>query len=170
MKNLKKTLTTVIERALVISSYSFAFVDISASFAIKVFLNSDTKILKYFYINYISKINNFYIENVYFIFALMLGIFIVCSRGTIPATKYVRFNVIQAILLNIVCSCISSIYPLLPVEIRESSIGLIIANFFYIGVVALIIYSSILICCGRYPRIPVLSEAARLQVQRGYLD
>lgn len=167
---MKKTLITILERTLAISSYSFAFVEISSCFAIKVFLNSDTKFLKYFYINYIAKITNFYIENVYFIFALMLGIFIVCSRGTIPATKYVRFNIIQAILLNIICSCISAIFPLIPVEIRESSIGLLLANFLYLGVITLILYSSILISCGRYPKIPVLSEAARLQVQRGYLD
>ena len=30
-------------------------------------------------------------------------------------------------------------------------------------------YSSFLILCGRYPKIPVLTEAAKLQVQRGYL-
>ena len=100
----------------------------------------------------------------------MLGIFIVCSRGTIPATKYLRFNVIQAILLNIICSCISAVFPLIPLGLRESAIGLLLANFLYLGMIILIIYSSVLIMCGRYPRIPVLSEAARLQVQRGYSD
>lgn len=167
---MKKTFITICERSLAILSYIFAFVEISSCFAIKVFLNADSKFMKYLYVTYVAKMTNFYIENVYIIFALMLGIFILCSRGTIPATKYLRFNVIQAILLNIICSCISAVFPLIPVGLRESSIGLLLANFIYIGMITLIVYSSILIFFGRYPRIPVLSEAARLQVQRGYLE
>ena len=31
-------------------------------------------------------------------------------------------------------------------------------------------YSTLLIAYGRYPKIPVISEAARLQVQRSYLE
>lgn len=167
---MKKTFITICERSLAILSYIFAFVEISSCFAIKVFLNADSKFMKYLYVTYVAKMTNFYIENVYIIFALMLGIFILCSRGTIPATKYLRFNVIQAILLNIICSCINAVFPLIPVGLRESSIGLLLANFIYIGMITLIVYSSILIFFGRYPRIPVLSEAARLQVQRGYLE
>lgn len=167
---MKKTFITICERSLAILSYIFAFVEISSCFAIKVFLNADSKFMKYLYVTYVAKMTNFYIENVYIIFALMLGIFILCSRGTIPATKYLRFNIIQAILLNIICSCISAVFPLIPVGLRESSIGLLLANFIYIGMITLIVYSSILIFFGRYPRIPVLSEAARLQVQRGYLE
>ena len=98
----------------------------------------------------------------------MIGIFIGCSRGSLPLTKYARFNVIQAILLNIICSCIGSIYTFLPVVLRESVIGAIIANFLYLGLVLLILYSSVLIFYGRYPKIPVISEAAKIQVQRSY--
>jgi uncharacterized membrane protein len=100
----------------------------------------------------------------------MLGIFIVCSRGTIRLTKFVRFNVIQAILLNIVCQCIGSIYGFLPIILRESTLGVLLANFFYFGTIIIMAYSSFLIFCGRYPKIPILTEAAKLQVQRGYLD
>ena len=167
---MKRFLMTFFERGLAILSYSFAFIEISACFGIKVFLNSDTKFLKLIYINYIAKLTAFYMENIYLSFALMLGIFIVCSRGTIPATKYVRFNIIQAILLDIICSCISALYPLLPVSLRESLIGLLLANSLYLGVIVLIFYATILISFGRYPIIPVVSEAAQLQVQRGYSE
>ena len=54
--------------------------------------------------------------------------------------------------------------------IRESILGTFIANFVFLGTTAIILYASILISFGRYPSIPVLSEGARLQVQRGYLD
>jgi len=167
---MKTTIIKICERSFAIFSFIFAFVEISSCFALKVFLYSDNPFLRNIYINYIAKLTQLYIENVYFTFALMIGIFIIFSRGMIPVTKYIRFNVIQAILLDIICSCISAIFPLLPLGIRESGIGLLLANFLYIGIIAIIIYSSILIIFGRYPKIPVLSEAAKLQVQRGYLD
>ena len=45
-------------------------------------------------------------------------------------------------------------------------LGSIFANFLYLGIILLIAYSSLLIAYGRYPSIPVLSDAARLQVQQ----
>jgi len=167
---MKKSIIQIGERGLAIVSYIFAFVEISSCFAIKVFLNSDSALLRDLYINYIAKLTTFYVENIYFMFALMIGIFIMFSRGTVPATKYLRFNVIQAILLNIICSCISAVFPLIPVNLRESGIGLLFANFLYLGMLTVIFYSSVLIMFGRYPKMPVISEAAKLQVQRGYLD
>ena len=59
------------------------------------------------------------------------------------------------------------IFSFLPIVLRESMIGIIFANFLFLGVVLIIAYSSLLIVYGRYPRIPILSEAAKLQVQRG---
>jgi len=167
---MKKTLIKICQRGFAIFSFIFAFVEISSCFALKVFLYSDSPFLRNIYINYIAKLTQLYIENVYFTFAVMIGIFIVFSRGMIRVNKFIRFNVIQAILLDIICSCISAIYPLLPLVIRESGLGLLLSNFFYLGTIAIIIYSSVLIIFGRYPKIPVVSDAARLQVQRGWLD
>ena len=106
----------------------------------------------------------------YLIFIFMVGIFIACSRGTIPLRKYVRFNIIQAVLLNIICSCVGACFCYTPIVVRESTLGFLIANSMFLGMVVIIGYSSLLITYGRYPIIPVISEAARLQVQRGYLD
>jgi len=167
---LKATGGTVLERTACIASYIFAFVEISTTFAVKVFLNTDSTALKFFYVNYVQKLVNLYIQNVYLIFALMIGIFITASRGSLGGSKFARFNIIQAILLNIICSCVSAVFPLMPLVLRESALGLLLANFLYLGTIILILYSSVLIACGRYPRIPVLSEGARLQVQRGYSD
>jgi len=170
MNALKEKGGLVLERFACMFSYIFAFVEINTAFAVKVFLNSDSKLLKYFYVNYIAKLVNLYIQNVYLCFAGMLVIFISASRGNMGGSKFARFNIIQAILLNIICSCVSAVFPLIPVLIRESAIGLLLANFLYLGTIVLIIYSCVLIGFGRYPKIPVLSEAARLQVQRGYSD
>jgi len=170
MEKFKAVGATVLERTACIASYIFAFTEISTSFAVKVFLNVDSPAMKFFYANFVAKLVNLYIQNVYLIFALMIGIFIAASRGNMGGSKFARFNIIQAILLNIICSCVSAVFPLMPLVIRESAVGLLLANFMYLGTCALIVYSSVLIAFGRYPKIPVLSEGARLQVQRGYSD
>tara|TARA_B110001452_G_scaffold52042_1_gene39649 strand:+ start:13738 stop:14241 length:504 start_codon:yes stop_codon:yes gene_type:complete len=167
---MKTYLIQISERFIAILAFIFPFTEISYYFGAKVFLSTDSISLKLFYLNNIAKLASFYEANVYLVFALMVGIFIICSRGTIRLTKFVRFNVIQAILLNIVCSCIGSIYAFLPIVLRESMIGILLANFLYLGTVLIMAYSSFLIFCGRYPKIPILTEAAKLQVQRGYLD
>lgn len=167
---MKTYLIKISERILAVLAFIFPFTEISFFFGAKVFLSTETIPLKLFYVNHIAKLASFYEANVYLVFAIMLGIFIVCSRGTIRLTKFVRFNVIQAILLNIVCQCIGSIYGFLPIILRESTLGVLLANFFYFGTIIIMAYSSFLIFCGRYPKIPILTEAAKLQVQRGYLD
>jgi len=166
---LKNFLITFCERSLGIIAYLFPFVEISTYFGAKVFLSAESIPLQYFYRNFILNLVTIYQNNAYLSFALMIGIFFICSKGSLPLTKFVRFNVIQAILLYIICSCIGQILGIYcPAVIRESTIGILLANFFYLGTLVLIIYSSILIMFGRYPRIPVISEAARLQVQRSY--
>jgi len=170
MKSLKEKLIELCEKFIAIFAFIFPFTEISYYFGAKVFLSTESLVLKLFYLNYVAKLASFYEANIYLVFALMVGIFITCSRGTIRLTKFVRFNIIQAILLNIVCSCIGSIYAFLPIVLRESTLGVLLANFLYLGTVLVMVYASFLILCGRYPRIPILSEAAKLQVQRGYLD
>ena len=167
---MKTAIIQIFERLLIILSFIFPFIEISYYFGAKVFLSTDSIGLKNFYMKYILKLTGFYEGNIYLIFIVMLGIFLTCSRGTIPLTKFVRFNIIQASLLSIICTCIGSVFSFCPLGIRESSIGILFANFLYLGILLLIFYSSLLILFGRYPKIPVLSEAARLQVQRGYLD
>jgi len=167
---MKSYLIQISERLIAILAFVFPFTEISYYFGAKVFLGTESMALKLFYLNYIAKLASFYEANVYLVFAVMISVFIICSRGTVRLTKFVRFNIIQAILLNIVCSCIGSIYSFLPIVMRESTLGILLANFLYLGTVVIMAYSSFLIFCGRYPKIPVLTEAAKLQVQRGYLD
>ena len=166
---MKAVFINVFERGIAILSYIFPFLEISAYFGTKVFLNAESLSLQYFYRNYISKLVNIYQDNTYFAFALMIGIFFICSIGSLPLSKFVRFNIIQAILLYIICSCVGQILGIYcPAFIRESTIGIVLANFVYLGTLVLILYSYVLILFGRYPRIPVISEAARIKVQRSY--
>jgi hypothetical protein len=167
---MKISILEAFERFISVLAFIFPFIELSYYFGAKVFLSTESYLLKVFYVNNIVKLNSFYQNNVYLIFIVMVAIFIGCSKGSLPLTKFARFNIIQAVLLNVVCSCIGSIYTFLPIVLRESVIGLVIANFLYLGLIVLILYSSVLIFFGRYPKIPFVSVAAKLQVQRGYSD
>ena len=166
-KEFSNHLEKIAERGLSIIAFIFPFVEVASYFGPKVFLSTESIGLRSFYLNYLVKISSFYTENNLLIFIFMVWVFIVCSRGSIPLTKFVRFNVIQAILLNIICSCSGVIFTFLPIVLRESMLGVIFANFLFLGIVLLIAYSALLISFGRYPKIPILSEAAKLQVQQG---
>lgn len=167
MTNFKSLLPQIFERSLAIMAFYFPFIEVSAYFGPKVFLSTDSVALRTFYAQHLLKLSNFYADNNLLIFIFMIWVFISCSRGTFPLTKYARFNIIQAILLNIICSCLGVTFAFLPVAIRESIFGVLFANFLYLGILLLMAYSSLLIIYGRYPKIPVISEAAKLQVQQG---
>ena len=164
---MKEKIVKIFERGISIVAFIFPFVEISSYFGPKVFLSTESAILRAFYVNYILKLSSFYTENTYIIFIFMVWVFITCSRGSIPLKDFVRFNIIQAILLNIICSCLGVVFTFLPVILRESIIGSIVAKFLYLGIILLIAYSSLLIAYGKYPKIPIISEAAKIQVQRG---
>ena len=166
-EDLPPYLKKLLERGLSITAFIFPFIEIASYFGPKVFLNTESFALKSFYFNYIAKIARFYADNNILVFIFMVWIFIMCSRRSSPFTKFVRFNVIQAILLNIICSCSGVVFSFLPIVLRESMLGIIFSNFLFLGIILLIGYSSLLIANGRYPRIPILSEAAKLQVQQG---
>ena len=155
------------ERGLSILAFIFPFIEVASYFGPKVFLGTESIALRSFYLNHLTKLTSFYTNNNLLIFIFMVWVFILCSRGSVPLTKFVRFNIIQAILLNIICSCLGVIFTFCPIVLRESMIGIILANFLFLGVSLLIGYSSLLIIYGRFPRIPILSEAAKLQVQQG---
>jgi hypothetical protein len=176
MKKFLDFLAPFLERGLCIAALIFPFVEVSAYFGPKVFMTQDSQALKLFYTNNILKLSNFYAENTYLCFFVMIWVFVICSSGKLPfssyidikMTKYLRYNVIQAILSNIVCSACGIIFSFLPLAIRESLIGLMLANSIYLGVILYMLYSSLLIFYGRYPQVPILSDAARLNVQRFY--
>ena len=165
---MKKALQAVAERGLSIAAFIFPFIEVTSYFGPKVFLSTENLALRSFYLTHLVKVSTFYTDNNLLIFIFMVWVFLVCGRGSVPLTKFLRFNVIQAILLSIICSCSGVIFTFLPIVLRESMLGVIFANFLFLGIVLLIGYSSLLIVYGRYPRIPILSDAAKLQVQQGF--
>ena len=164
-------LKKIFERTLPLFSFIFPLLEINSSFASKVFQNIDNISLKVFYYRQLLPLIGLYQSYIYVSFILMVAIFIVCSKGSIRLTKFVRFNIIQAILLAIVSQAINQVYYLAPLFVRETILGTFISNACYSGITLAVLYCVFIIFVfGKYPRLPIVTEAAKLQVQRVYLD
>jgi len=164
--NLQELLKTVLERGLSIATYIFPFLEITVYFSSRVCYSSNDIGLKIIYQNYLFPLMVFYEKNVYLIFIGMVGIFLMCSRTSLPLTKFLRFNVIQAILLDIICACTGQIYVVCPTIFKLSSFGLMFANFIFLGTTFWIMYSIMIISIGRFPVLPVISRATNIHLQR----
>ena len=167
MEKSQSFLISLVERILSITAFIFPFFETMSYFGPKVFLGTENVILQDIYLNSLEEATNFYTENNLLIFIFMVWLFIICSRGLVRLTKYVRFNIIQAILLNIICSCVGLAFSFLPIVLRESLLGLIFSNFLFLSIVLILGYCSLLIAYHRYPELPIVTEAAKLQVRKG---
>ena len=131
------------ERGISIIALIFPLLEVSFGFGPKVFVGTGNPILTNFYLNVIRKVNLFYGNNIYLIFIIMFVIYSICARGKfnnrpIRMSKFARFNIIQAILLNIICSCMTTSYAYFPVYIRETIFGNLIANTMFMGMILLV--------------------------------
>nr|YP_010930345.1 hypothetical chloroplast RF60 [Ochrosphaera neapolitana]WKK50073.1 hypothetical chloroplast RF60 [Ochrosphaera neapolitana] len=159
------------QRIIPLFAYLFPILEIIYYFGLKLCTGLENQLVKNFCVVYILPLRSFYEQNLLLIFGLMVGIFTVCSKGSIPLPKFIRFNIIQAILLSIAISCFGQVYSLCPLQVRESHfLTNLIINPVALSMGLIVIYSCVLVLAGRYSRFPILSEAAKLQTQRGYSD
>jgi hypothetical protein len=164
-KRLPKSIKTFLERGGSICAFIFPILELSTNLAGKALLSSDSPALRRFYSTYLVKLRMLYLNNVYLIFFGMIGIFITFSRQK-NLSKFLRFNVIQAILMSIAVQCYGQFWPNVAFVFRESAVGVLISNSFFWGAVLTIFYCVGAITLGRYPKIPILSDAAKLNVLR----
>ena len=80
-------------------------------------------------------------------------------------SHFIRFNTMQAILIDIVLILCGLIVPLLAQGIQISFIVETIYNMIFLGVLAAFIYSVVQSLLGRYAEIPTISEAVYMQVR-----
>nr|YP_009394893.1 hypothetical protein [Polysiphonia stricta]ARW63455.1 hypothetical protein [Polysiphonia stricta] len=99
----------------------------------------------------------------FIIFFVLYSLF-VRSKSPIPNRPFVRFNVLQAILLFLINSLLGSAFRALPIEFRVSLYGLILCNTLFWFVLSTIIYATIKSIEGKYAKIPVISQAVRIQI------
>ncbi len=93
-------------------------------------------------------------------FALYLG---VVRNENI--SHFIRFNAMQAILLDIVLMLCGLVLPLLRSAFQVAFIAETLYNMVFLGVLAAFVYAVIQSALGRYAEIPPLSDAVYMQVR-----
>lgn len=99
-----------------------------------------------------------------FIVFFVLYYLFVRSNSPIPNRPFVRFNVLQSILLFLINSLLGATFRALPIEFRMSLYGLMLCNTLFWFVLSTIFYSIIKALEGKYAKIPVISQAVRIQI------
>lgn len=92
-------------------------------------------------------------------FALYLG---VVRNENI--SHFIRFNAMQAILLDIVLMLCGLVLPILA-KVQIAFIAETLYNMVFLGVVAAFVYAVVQSALGRYAEIPPLSDAVYMQVR-----
>ena len=96
-------------------------------------------------------------------FLLFLVLFLVVVRN--PQVPYfLRFNVLQAILLDILLVVLALAFNVLLSPLGDSLMLRTLNNTVFIGTLVLVLYALVQCSRGREPDLPSLSEAVRMQL------
>nr|QCI04983.1 hypothetical protein [Callithamnion tetricum] len=99
-----------------------------------------------------------------FIIFFILYYLFVRAKSPIPDRPFIRFNVLQSILLFLINSLLGATFRALPIEFRMSLYGLMLCNTLFWFVLSTITYSVLKSIEGKYAKIPVISQAVRIQI------
>lgn len=99
-----------------------------------------------------------------FVVFFVLYYLFVRAKSPIPNRPFIRFNVLQSILLFLINSLLGATFRALPIEFRMSLYGLMLCNTLFWLVISTIVYSVTKALEGKYAKIPVISQAVRIQI------
>ena len=99
-----------------------------------------------------------------FVVFFILYYLFVRTKSPIPDRPFIRFNVLQAILLFLINSLLGATFRALPIEFRVSLYGLMLCNTLFWFVLSTITYSIAKSIEGKYAKIPVISQAVKIQI------
>lgn len=99
-----------------------------------------------------------------FIIFFVLYYLFVRTRSPIPDRPFIRFNVLQSILLFLINSLLGATFRALPIEFRMSLYGIMLCNTLFWFVLSTITYAIVKSIEGKYAKIPVISQAVRIQI------
>ncbi|MGB8699550.1 MAG: Tic20 family protein [Thermosynechococcaceae cyanobacterium] len=95
---------------------------------------------------------------------IFLGLFFgVVRNERIP--HFIRFNAMQALLVDIMLVIVSLILPILGKMNGIDFVATSLSNFVFLGVIAIVGFSVVQSLRGLYAEIPTLSEAVYMQVR-----
>ena len=121
--------------------------------------------INFFYNQFLSPIVNFYIFHPLFAFFLFFMLyFLTLLPGKFSFHSFVKFNIIQSILLHLLTSFFGTIFEILPVLLKSSHLGEILANSIFLATLFCIFYSIYHVFRGKYSNIPFISDAVRGQM------
>ena len=79
-------------------------------------------------------------------------------------SRFIRFNTMQAILLNIILAITGLVVQLLGNALPTLAVQTLF-NMLFLGTVVAVVYSVVQSLLGRYAEIPTISEAVHMQVR-----
>ncbi|HEY9761051.1 MAG TPA: Tic20 family protein [Trichocoleus sp.] len=95
---------------------------------------------------------------------VFFGLFLLVVRNT-NINNFIRFNTMQAILLDIVLFLCRIILEILAPALRGGLILETLMNVVFLGMLAAVVYSVVQTLRGQYAEIPTISEAVHMQVR-----
>ncbi|CAN5722004.1 hypothetical protein BH23CYA1_BH23CYA1_00180 [soil metagenome] len=101
------------------------------------------------------------LENSIFGLFIFIALFVFVIRNT-NISRFIRFNVLQAILVSFMISIVSLILDVL--ELTRGLVGETLLNVLFLGGMAIVIYSVAQSVLGRYAEIPTISDAVNMQM------
>lgn len=95
---------------------------------------------------------------------IFFALFLLVVRND-KISHFIRFNTMQAILLDIVLMLCGIILPILERGLPIIFVMQTLYNMIFLGVLAAFIYAVVQSAMGRYAEIPTISEAVHMQVR-----
>ena len=163
--NFDKSKITIIDRLSSIIPYSLPLLEGLQNFGQQILPDYPFGIMTIYKKTFMPLVL-FYVTNpaLAFIAFFVLYYLFVRAKSPLPNRPFIRFNVLQSILLFLINSLLGATFRALPIEFRMSLYGLMFCNTLFWFVLSTISYSIFKALEGKYARIPVISQAVRIQI------
>lgn len=163
--HLDKSKITIIDRSASIIPYGLPLLEGLQNFGQQILPDYPFSVM-YIYKKTLMPFVLFYVTHpaLAFIVFFVLYYLFVRAKSPIPDRPFIRFNVLQSILLFLINSLLGATFRALPIEFRMSFYGLMLCNTLFWFVLSTISYSILKALEGKYARIPVISQAVRIQI------
>nr|YP_010903576.1 hypothetical protein REP92_pgp199 [Hypnea wynnei]WCH56428.1 hypothetical protein [Hypnea wynnei] len=163
--NFNKTSITIVDRASSILPYWLPLLEGLQNFGQQILPDYPFSLMS-IYKKTLMPIVIFYVTHpaLAFVVFFILYYLFVRAKSPIPDRPFIRFNVLQSILLFLINSLLGATFRALPIEFRMSLYGFMLCNTLFWFVLSTIIYAVAKSIEGKYAKIPVISQAVKIQI------
>nr|QCI07170.1 hypothetical protein [Hypnea pannosa] len=163
--NFNKTSITIVDRASSILPYWLPLLEGLQNFGQQILPDYPFSLMS-IYKKTLMPIVIFYVTHpaLAFVVFFILYYLFVRAKSPIPDRPFIRFNVLQSILLFLINSLLGATFRALPIEFRMSLYGFMLCNTLFWFVLSTITYAIAKSIEGKYAKIPVISQAVKIQI------